>query len=510
MASAYRIKGEGGVIIDSTTFLELPKALTRTPPNDPKRPGMIRYNNEWKAFEGTLELIDGSVEYRRFVQLDANGKISIANLPDSLLNGMTYKGTYNPNSDDIDPPSTVDVYDNLPPASTSNSGNYYVTRGVVDLSNKHLIANNPTTSPVIFTPTNPSGEGDWLEIKYYFTIDVNNSKQVTSAYARIKTDQIPATGHEGLASLATDPDLTNPFDPGIVSYDPGLRDSDWIISTGTKWQSLRQYMTTIAASSVVFDSKMLNSSNRAFKSSPTNVQSVLDLIGLDGLRRTGDSMYDDGVSKAQGRFAATYGTIDKPSITFNSNPFDPTTNPGNDASKWSDNTAGFFHRPNVTGEFSASVASKEIQRWKNNEILYFPQSPTPSGYNGESKLTEIGFKPPFIDASNNSLGEDGMLAFSPDYNTLIQKISGKWKRISGSETVDITSLTSWVPASDGINYELTIPVDEPKSVQVQELLSAGSYEAVAVENMSIQIDKVILQVPMQPDMRFIGRCVIGV
>ena len=74
----------------------------------------------------------------------------------------------------------------------------------------------------------------------------------------------------------------------------------------------------------------------------------------------------------------------------------------------------------------------------------------------------------------------------------------------------ISSLTSWVPASDGINYEMTIPIDEPKSVQVQELISTGSYETVAVENMSIQIDKIILQVPMIPDMRFVGRCIVGV
>ncbi|BEH88036.1 hypothetical protein [Klebsiella phage phiKp_21] len=509
--SIYRIRGDSGVIIDSTNgFLELPKALLKNPPNDIKRPGMIRYNSEWEAFEGTLQLLDDTVEYRRFVQLDANGKISIANLPDTLLNGMAYKGTFNPNTDDVDPPSEISVYDNLPPTDSTNSGHYYVTRGIVDIATTHMSTTNPSTSPVIFTPTNPSGEGDWLEIKYYFTTDGNGSKSVTSAYARFNVDQIPTTGHEGLISLTSDPDLTEQFEVGNASYDPGLRDSDWIISTGTKWQSLRQYATRIAATSVTFDNKLVNSYGRQFPTSVSDVQSVLDLYGLDCLRRTGDAMYDDGISEAEGRFAATYGTVDKPAITFNNKTYDPTENPGIDPSKWSDSSTGLYHRGSVTGEFSATASSKEVQRWKNTEILFFPQNPTVDGYNGETKLTEIGFRPPFIDASNNTLGENGMLAFSPSFNTLIQKISGKWKRISGSETINISDMSSWVPSSDGINYELVITVDEPKSVQVQELMSNGFYENVAVENMSIELDKVKLQVPMEPDMRFLGRCVVGV
>ena len=509
MTSIQRIKGANGVIIDSNAFLELPKAPTKTT-LDPIRNGMIRYNKEWQSFEGAIDIIGSTnAEYRRFVQLDASGKISIANLPESLTAGMTYKGTYNPISDDVDPPSSLSVYDNLPAADSDNSGNYYIIRGIINTATNHLIASNPTSSPVIFTPTNPSGDGDWIQIKYYFSTNTAGVKSVDSAYARIDTSQIPSSGHDGLKSLATDEQLTNPFSGTSSSDDPGLRDGDWIISTGGKWQMLRQNLINMSASSVLYDDSFLISNNRKFTSSINTVQSAIDAIVLEGLRRNGDSMYNDG-SIGKGRLAVTYGTAAEPSITFNTNPFDPTSNPGQDPSKWSDNKTGLFHRAGTTGEFSASANAKEVIRLGENELLFYPQVPSATGSNGESKLTEIGFRPPFLKPVDNTKGEDGMLAFSPDFNTLIQKISGKWKRISGSETVTISSLTSWVPASDGINYEMTIPVDEPKSVQVQELISTGSYETVEVENMSIQIDKIILQVPMIPDMRFVGRCIVGV
>ena len=512
--SVQRIRGKDGVIIDSDDrFLELPKASTKTTTGDPQRGGMIRYNKGWSAFEGAIDLSDNTVEYRRFPTLDSDGKLSIGNLPDSITTGLSYKGTYNPISDDIDPPITAGVYDILPApnndATTGNIGNYYIIRGLMDSASKDLVANTPSTSPVIFTPVNPSGDGNWLQIKYYFLTSSSGTNYVSSAYGRIIKDQIPSTGHEGLASLAEDSSVTEEFSTGAEGYDPGLRDSDWVISTGTRWQSMRQNITSINAAAVLYDNSQMTEYNRPFSSTVTTAQTALDAITLEGLRRTGDAMYDNGGTGA-GRFAAVYGTAAAPSITFNSNPYSSSDNTGLDPAEWSDNTTGLFHRPTVTGEFSASADSKEVQRWLKESLLYFPQSPTTEGYNGESKLTEIGFRPPFIDATNNSLGEDGMLAFSPGYNTLIQKISGKWKRISGSVTIDISALTEWVEAADGINYELTLTVDEPKSVQVQELLSDSSYEAVSVENMSIQTDKVILQVPMEPDMRFIGRCIVGV
>lgn len=509
MTSIQRIKGANGVIIDSNAFLELPKAPTKTT-LDPIRNGMIRYNKEWQAFEGAIDIIGSpDAEYRRFVQLDASGKISIANLPESLTAGMTYKGTFDPISDDVDPPSTINVYDNLPKAETENTGDYYIVRSIVNTARSHMTSTNPATSPVIFTPTNPSGLGNWIQIKYYFSNNSSGVKVVDAAFARIDTSVIPATGHDGLKSLATDSNLTDAFETTNSNNDPGLRDGDWIISTGTKWQLLRQNLINMSATSVLYDDSYLLSNNRKFTSTVNTVQSALDAVVLEGLRRNGDAMYSDG-SIGKGRLALTYGSVSEPAITFNSNPFDPVNNPGQDPSKWSDNKTGLFHRPNTTGEFSATAGAKEVVRFGNGSILFYPQAPDASGNNGESKLTEIGFRPPFLKPVDNAKGEDGMLAFSPEYNTLIQKVSGKWKRISGSETIDISNISSWVPSADGINYELVINADEPKSVQVQELNSDGSFEEVSVEHMSIQIDKVILQVPMHPDMRFVGRCIIGI
>ena len=206
---------------------------------------------------------------------------------------------------------------------------------------------------------------------------------------------------------------------------------------------MRQSITSINAAAVIYDNSQITAYNRPFSSSVTTAQTALDAIMLEGLRRTGDAMYDNGGTGA-GRFAAVYGSVSAPAITFNSNPYSASDNTGLDPAEWSDNTSGFFHRPTVTGEFSASASSTEVQRWLKSSLLFFPQSATSDGYNGESKLTEIGFRPPFIDATNNALGENGMLAFSPAYNTLIQKISGKWKRISGSETINISDMSEWV------------------------------------------------------------------
>lgn len=68
--SINRIRGDGGVIIDSKSFLELPKAPSKETA-DVIRSGMIRYNKEWKSFEGVLDFEDGSMAYRRFANLDA-------------------------------------------------------------------------------------------------------------------------------------------------------------------------------------------------------------------------------------------------------------------------------------------------------------------------------------------------------------------------------------------------------------------------------------------------------
>ena len=385
--STYRIKGSDGVVIESEKFLELPKAPSKST-SDVKRSGMIRYNDEWKAFEGTLEFTDGSIEYRRFASLDDNGRLLTSQLPDAVISGLKYIGTFSPLSDDIDPPIISGQYDNLPQATVDNSGNYFIVRGIYDSAVTHFNANNPSTSPVTFTPTNPSGEANWLEIKYYFSADPYDStrKTITNAFGRIIIANVPTgTTHYGLQDLANDPDLTKNFNAGDnPSSETALTDTDWVISDGIKWSRQRQSRTSILAGAVLFDRTQMYSSHRILPDSPTGtVQNVIDSISMYALRRTGDAMYDAGVD-GSGRLAFLYGTAVAPSITFNNNSFDPLTNPGTDPSKWSDNKTGIYH-PNVTGGIGFTSNGTEKLRIIPSQVIFYTSS------NGSATIPHIIF-----------------------------------------------------------------------------------------------------------------------
>lgn len=342
--SVNRIRGTGGIIMDSQTFLELPKAPTKNT-SYVVREGMIRYNQGWNAFEGVIQFDDGSVAYRRFANLDNNGKLLTSQLPDYITSGSQYVGTYSPITDDIDPPISQTEYNPLPTPSPTSSGDYYIVRGLLDAAQKHFVANNPTTETVIFTPTNPSGEGNWIQIKYYVGSNptVPNSKMVTSAFGRIITASIPATGHAGLQDLATDPELTAAFDSSASqSTETALSDGDWVIMTDTKVQRIRNTRVSISAGSVLFDNTIIFSSKREFTTNSSTVQTAIDSLAIEGLRRTGDSMFNDGRVGA-GRLGITYGTATAPSMSFNNGIYDPVNNPGNDPSKWTDSNTGIFH-----------------------------------------------------------------------------------------------------------------------------------------------------------------------
>lgn len=370
--STYRIKGSDGVVIESDKYLQLPIAPTKSTA-DVQRPGMIRYNNGWKAFEGTLEFTDGSVEYRRFANLDDNGRLQSSQLPDSVTSGMKYIGTFSPISDDVDPPVVPNQYDNLPQASTANSGNYFIVRGIYDAAVAHFKTNNPSTSPVTFTPANPSAQGNWIQVKYYFSVDPYDSsrKTITHSFGRIVIASIPSTGHSGLRDLSGDIDLTKAFDVGNnPSSETALTDTDWVISDGTKWTRQRQSRTSILAGAVMFDRTQMYSTNRLLADTPTGtVQNVVDSLLMYGLRRTGDAMYDAGTPGA-GRLAFVYGTAVAPSITFNSNTFNSVNNPGIDPSKWSDSTTGIYH-PNVAGGIGFTSSGTEKLRIENNKVVLY-------------------------------------------------------------------------------------------------------------------------------------------
>lgn len=350
--SINRIRGDGGVIIDSQSFLELPKAPTKQT-SDVIRAGMLRYNKEWKAFEGVLDFTDGTVAYRRFANLDENGKLLSSQLPDSVTSGMQFKGTYSPISDDIDPPSTIV---SLPSPSSSVNGDYYVIRGIMDAAQTHYETNLPATSPVTFTAVNPTGQGNWIQILYYF--DQNpvqpSTKIVTYAFGRIVTASIPASGHAGLISVAQDPDLTTAFNTSLSPQkQTAFTDGDWVINTTDKNIRLRQSRASISASAVLYDGSIIVGSNRDYTVNAGTSQTTLDNLGIEALRRTGDSMYDDGKGGG-GRLGIRYGSAVAPSMTFNDAAYDPVTNSGNKPSQWTDSNTGIFHPANKAIGFTTS------------------------------------------------------------------------------------------------------------------------------------------------------------
>ncbi|WPK19494.1 hypothetical protein [Salmonella phage SD-1_S14] len=179
----------------------------------------------------------------------------------------------------------------------------------MDAAQAHYEANNPQTSPVTFTPTNPTGQGNWIEILYYVDSNPNISgaKLVTYAFARIIPASITSTGHDGLKNLATDADLTKPFASGVPMNQTALSDGDWIIITEDKNIRLRQSRTSISAASVLYDNTVMIANHRQFRTNAGTVQTSIDNVVIECLRRTGDSMYNDGTD-GSGRFGVVYGS----------------------------------------------------------------------------------------------------------------------------------------------------------------------------------------------------------
>lgn len=636
MASVYRIKGEGGVVIDSATFLELPKAPSKTT-DDTKRAGMFRYNKGWESFEGAITFEDGSVAYRRFAMLDDNGRLLTSQLPESVLAGLRYVGTYSPLSDDIDPPMVEGVYTPLPTPTTDNSGEYYIVRGIMGTAQDHFAANPTTANTVIFSPSNPSGQGNWLQIKYYIDVSSTNpaTRQVVSAFGRIITP-IPA-GHTGLASLAEDTELTAAF---VNTSTPGteraLTDGDWVILNGTRAQRLRNSRVSILASTVMYDSTILDASGRGITGDDSTVQTIIDYAFLGGLRRTGDSMDKGGSGK--GRLGVVYGSAAEPAIAFNDAVYNSDTNTGINPSQWTDTSTGIFHQSAGTIGFSTSGVEKvrinptgliviqagnvnavtapalqfqgtgntanigltainntmtlsisnknqvefkdtsttfhgsittdanmtvngntvignansdtltvnanstfayntafsgNSNRFKNLNmmaagILTFENATTPTaitqltgnlkldmtafgdvtlndGAAVRTKFNRYGIGLPKLNPIDNSVGEDGMIAYSTQRNTVMQKSNGQWTTVSGGGVEQSFTTSSWVLS--GSYYTYTITGTNIQSIVVQELVGSN-YNLVEVDSVSISTTNAVLSIPATPDVRFNGRVII--
>lgn len=444
--SVNRIKGENGVIIDSDKFLELAKAPTKKTP-EVKRGGMIRYNKEWKSFEGALEFDDDTVEYRRFANLDDNGRLLTSQLPDYVTSGLRYIGTFNPIIDDTDPPMGSQT-DKLNPSTSDNVGHYYIIRGIFDTAIKHFQSTTQTTSPVKFIAANPNGDGDWIEIKYYFGDDPanpQNQKMVLSAFGRIIKDVVPAD-HEGLLSLSTDDELTQEFtNENDQSKEIALTDGDWIISTSTKWQRLRQTRISILASEVLYDRSLMYNTNRVMSEAQTGtVQDIIDGFVLSGLRRTGDSMMDNGAPGA-GRLAITYGSAMEPSITFNDGPYDPGKNSGIHPEYWTDGKTGLFH-PNTNSVGVTANGSEKLRIEPNFTVLYQNNKVNASTlpalqFNHSTNTTNVGMSG-IADTISFSVDDKVRVEFKKDISNFFEKVYMTQTLtvdgdISGKSSIDI-------------------------------------------------------------------------
>lgn len=460
--TVHRINGKDGVILDSNTFLELPKAENKIT-TFPERAGMFRYNIPLKSFEGVLEFDDGSISYRRIPSLDSNGKLNTSTLPDSVVSGMRYMGTYSVIEDDIDPPLTDFQYDSLPEPTSDNSGQYYICRGIMDSAINHFINESPSTSPVIFVAENESGTGEnWIEIKYYFNSDpVHPSENiVTYAFGRILVSEIPQAGHEGLISLSQNTELTNAFtstdDPNLET---ALCDGDWVISNGNTQQRLRSSRTSIMASQVSFDRTISTSLGRPFKTNAGTIQTITDNIILNTIRRTGDSFYDDGMSPAAGRLALVYGTRTNPSICFTDPIIDIENDSGMDPSNWTDKSTGIYRPDQGTISFVSDTVDKF--RIENTRIVVLQDGSNITNnpalqFEHFSNTNNVG-----ISGINNSLSfslsnkqqvkfENGLSTFYGDLTVLDNTILGT---VDDNDTLQVNAISTF-DASVTINAAL--------------------------------------------------------
>lgn len=129
--SINRIKGDSGVIIESTKYLKLPSAATSERPTNVKL-GMVRYNTESHKLEFTMRpesslAGEEAIEWRSIAFVDNDGKISTSLLPSSIISNLKYKGTWDAAINDINI-ATNETSTSEPLPAPTNAGEYYIVR----------------------------------------------------------------------------------------------------------------------------------------------------------------------------------------------------------------------------------------------------------------------------------------------------------------------------------------------------------------------------------------------
>lgn len=215
--SAYRIKGEDGVIIESTNYLELPKGSDTGRPTNP-RIGMIRYNtNANNRGVEAVVLVESqgnqALEWRRIAHLDVDGKLLTSQLPSSITGSLTYKGTWdasindvNETSADIDPP-----LDPLP-APANRIGQYYIVRVEGDGGGAANLAPVPAGTGAKYK------KGDWI-VSNGATWEKVDQSQITATAAQTQFSSIAMrTAHNIKASVSLQDGLDNLVEHALDRY----------------------------------------------------------------------------------------------------------------------------------------------------------------------------------------------------------------------------------------------------------------------------------------------------
>lgn len=505
MSSVNRIRGDGGVIIDSDKYLQIPIAPTKVT-IDPKRVGMIRYNLGSQSYEGVLGFTDGSVAYRRFANLDDNGHLLTSQLPDSVTSGLRYSGVYNPITDDQNP--HIAGVQHLPEPTPANSGEYYVITGLYDLALQNFVATTPTTSPVTFTPVNPSGEGNWAEIKYYFQ-NTDTGLNITHVFARFLVDQIPV-GNVGLKSLASDPELCVFVASNEPQSETALSDSDWVISSTNTWHRLRQSRVSITAGAVSYDRSAIKKAGRLESSiSAGVVQEAIDNLFVSSIRRTGDAMFNNGDSNnSGGSLALVYGSAAKPSLAFNDNPYHPTNNPGTDPSKWTNSGKdGVYFDGTTLGISYNGIGNHEFNKYgyiivpqgdynTNGTSLAFDKVANRTGIDGRNqKLSFVAgnIKVPRMVIDGDSVDIDGSVTLNAAGNVILGTDCSNTLTVNSAATFKC-SVGMEGDVTLGTNCSNTLTVNSVSNFKCNVTIGTDNTNTLTVNSVGIFKDDVRMDV----------------
>jgi len=122
-----------------------------------------------------------------------------------------------------------------------------------------------------------------------------------------------------------------------------------------------------------------------------------------------------------------------------------------------------------------------------------------------TRFNRYGVQLPVLNPIDNAVGVDGMIAYSSQRNTVMQKSNGQWTTVSGGGVEQAFTNASWV--LNGTLYTYTITGTNIQAIQVQESIGSN-FSPVEVDSIVISPTNAVLSIPASPDVRFSGRVII--